>query len=141
MGFGPGRAQDLGYFLASFAGDGLTGKEIEKPPERVRGRESERVWVPHSPEKDRRFIFFPRWWGWGCCQEIQRREELLCLLILKNEVQLPFPLSLQGWAKGPNPDTPPSISYSFPNLGLRLAVSFSFPPCPSFQGAEEKRAR
>lgn len=63
MGFGPGQAQDLGYFLASFAGDGLTGKEIEKPPERVRGRELERVWVPHSPEKDRRFIFLPRWWG------------------------------------------------------------------------------
>lgn len=37
MGVGPGQAEDLGYLLASFAGDGLTVKESEKPPERVRG--------------------------------------------------------------------------------------------------------
>lgn len=58
----------------------------------------------------------------------------MCLLILKNEIQFPFPPSLQGWAKGPNPVTPPSISYSFPNCGLQLAVSVllasAFLPAP-----------
>lgn len=48
---------------ASFAGDGLTGKASEKPPERVRGGgDWKESGSPCSSGKDRPFIFPPR-----CC--------------------------------------------------------------------------
>lgn len=124
VGVGPGQAQDLGCLLASFAGDGLTGKEIEKPPERVRGEGIEKSLVPPIALRRTEPSFpFPDVGGAGCCQESQRREELLCLLISRMKSSSHFPLlfrdgpgvpSLSPHLPSPVPSPKPCTPVSLP---------------------------